>query len=435
MEQAIDLGLSVQLQLIILVFSLLVVAFFSSSEASLISVNKIRMQHLVEQGNQAAKAVLQVVEKHEKFFATILLTENAFIILASSVGTAFAISLLGGGASSVLVATVAMTLLVVIFGEITPKSLAARASERWSLLVARPIGAIMAIETPVIFIFTLLPRLILKLLGGSGWLVTPLVTEGELRMLIDIARDEGTVEQEEAQMLESVFRFGDRQVKEMMTPRTEVVFVERGVTLKQFLDIYALTPHTRFPVYKEDPDNVVGILSGKDVLKAISSKAISEDAPLTDLTRDAYFIPETKRVAELFDELRQSGNQMAVSIDEYGGIAGLVTLKSLLEEVVGRVGEEGESPEEEYQAIGKNTFQVDGGMDIDQVKEELKIDVPEGDFDTMAGFVLDVLGHIPDEGEQLEYGDLKIEVTEMRDLKIETVKVTKKPAPTEVVGG
>ena len=126
---------------------------------------------------------------------------------------------------------------------------------------------------------------------------------------------------------------------------------------------------------------------------------------------------------------------MAVSIDEYGGIAGLVTLKSLLEEVVGRVGEEGESPEEEYQAIGKNTFQVDGGMDIDQVKEELKIDVPEGDFDTMAGFVLDVLGHIPDEGEQLEYGDLKIEVTEMRDLKIETVKVTKKPAPTEVVGG
>ena len=435
MEQAIDLGLSVQLQLIILVFSLLVVAFFSSSEASLISVNKIRMQHLVEQGNQAAKAVLQVVEKHEKFFATILLTENAFIILASSVGTAFAISLLGGGASSVLVATVAMTLLVVIFGEITPKSLAARASERWSLLVARPIGAIMAIETPVIFIFTLLPRLILKLLGGSGWLVTPLVTEEELRMLIDIARDEGTVEQEEAQMLESVFRFGDRQVKEMMTPRTEVVFVERGVTLKQFLDIYALTPHTRFPVYKEDPDNVVGILSGKDVLKAISSKAISEDAPLTDLTRDAYFIPETKRVAELFDELRQSGNQMAVSIDEYGGIAGLVTLKSLLEEVVGRVGEEGESPEEEYQAIGKNTFQVDGGMDIDQVKEELKIDVPEGDFDTMAGFVLDVLGHIPDEGEQLEYGDLKIEVTEMRDLKIETVKVTKKPAPTEVVGG
>ena len=161
MEQAIDLGISVQLQLIILVFSLLAVAFLSSSEASLISVNKIRMQHLVEQGNQAAKAVLRVVEKHEKFFATILLTENAFIILASSVGTAFAISLLGGGASSVLVATVAMTLLVVIFGEITPKSLAARASERWSLLVARPVQAIMAIETPVIFIFTLLKELLI----------------------------------------------------------------------------------------------------------------------------------------------------------------------------------------------------------------------------------------------------------------------------------
>ena len=172
---------------------MLVVAFFSSSEASLISVNKFRIRHLVEGGNAAAGAVLRVVERHEKFFATILLTENAFIILATSVGTAFTISLLGSSPYSVVVATVAMTLLVVIFGEITPKSLAARVSESWSMTVGRPVEVIMALETPVIFIFTLFPRLILRLIGGEGSLVTPSVTEGELRMLIDIARSEGMV--------------------------------------------------------------------------------------------------------------------------------------------------------------------------------------------------------------------------------------------------
>lgn len=189
MEPTLDLGFGTTLQLVLLVFSLLAVAFFSSSEAGLISVNKVRMRHLAEQGNRSARAVMRIVgvEQQEKFFATILLTEDAFIILASSVGTAFTIRWLGSGGFAVLVATVAMTLLVVVFGEITPKSLAFRASERWSMVVNRPVGLIMALETPIIFVFTLLPRLILKLIGGAGKLVTPSITEGELRMLIDIA--------------------------------------------------------------------------------------------------------------------------------------------------------------------------------------------------------------------------------------------------------
>ena len=413
--------------IIVVVLSLLAVAFFSSSEASLISVNKFRVKHLAEQGNQAAAAVLRVVEHHEKFFATILLTENAFIILASSVGTAFAINVLGSGASSVIVATVAMTLLIVVFGEITPKSLAARASDRWSVVVGRPVEVIMALETPIIFVFTLFPRLILRLMGGAGRLVSPSVTEGELRMLIDMARAEGMVEHEEAEMLESVFRFGDRQVREVMTPRTEIAFVERGATLGEFLGIYAEHSHTRFPVYKESTDNIVGILSAKDILKAMTSRDITHDDSITDVIRDVYFVPETKRIAELFDESRQTGNQMAVAIDEFGGIAGLVTLKSLLEEVVGRVGEEGASPEEEYEALSENTFQVDGGMSIDEAKEELGIELPDGDFETVAGFVLEALGHIPNRGEQFEHGDLKIEVTEMRGLKVDTIMLTRVP--------
>ena len=422
---------AITLQLAILVVSLLAVAFFSSSEASLISVNKFRVQHLAEQGDRAAKTVLRVVEHHEKFFATILLTENAFIILASSIGTAFTINLLEGSPFSVIIATVAMTLLVVVFGEITPKSLAARASERWSMVVGRPVELIMTLETPIILIFSLFPRLILRLMGGAGQLVTPSVTEGELRMLIDIASSEGMVEREEAAMLESVFRFGDRQVREVMTPRTEIVFVQRGATLAEFLDTYAQNAHTRFPVYKDSMDNIVGILSAKDILGAMSSRRIALEDSVTDVIRDAYFIPETKRIAELFEQLRQSGNQVAVAIDEHGGIAGLVTLKRLLEEVVGRVGEEGKSPEDEYEVIGENTFQVEGGMSIDELNEELGIELPDGDYETIAGFVLDVLGHIPAPGEQLEHDNLKIEVTEMNGLKIEAIKLTRLPRPQD----
>jgi putative hemolysin len=410
----------------IVVLCLLVVAFFSSSEASLISVNKFRIRHLAEQGDHSARAVLRVVDEHEKFFATILLTENAFIILASSVGTALAISYIGSSAYSVLVATLLMTLLVVVFGEITPKSLAARASERWSLVVAPPVQRIMALETPILFIFTAIPRLVLRLIGGAGKLVTPSVTEGELRMLIDTARAEGMVEHEEADRLESVFRFGDRQVREVMTPRTEIVFVESGTILGEFLKTYAEHSHTRFPVYKGSMDNIVGILSTKDVLKAMSSRDIDHQEPITDVIRDAYFVPETKRIAELFDESRQTGNQMAIAIDEFGGIAGLVSLKSLLEEVVGRVGEEGISPEEEYEALGEDRFQVDGGMSIDEANEELDVRLPAGDYETVAGFVLEFLGHIPKDGEQFDYRDLSVEVTEMKDLKIETVVLTRR---------
>ena len=173
----------------------------------------------------------------------------------------------------------------------------------------------------------------------------------------------------------------------------------------------------------------MGILSAKDILNAMSSRAIGQDDAATEVIRDAYFTPETKQIDELFDELRQSGNHMAIAVDEFGGIAGLVTLKRLLEEVVGRVGEEGASPGEEYEVLGENVFQVDGGMSIDEVNEELGIKLPKGSFETIAGFVLDFLGHIPVQQEQFDYDDLRVEVTQMRGHKIEMVKLTKTPQP------
>jgi putative hemolysin len=175
-------------------------------------------------------------------------------------------------------------------------------------------------------------------------------------------------------------------------------------------------------VYRGNTDNVIGILSAKDILRAIRVKNEA-----IEVIRDAYFVPDTKPIAELFDELRQSGNQMAIAVDEFGGIAGLVTLKRLLEEVVGRVGEEGEAPKDEYETLDENVFQVDGGMSIDDVDEELGIKLPEGSYETIAGFVLDSLGHIPVEQEQFDHDGLRVEVTQMQGQKIEMIKLTKRP--------
>jgi CBS domain containing-hemolysin-like protein len=200
----------------------------------------------------------------------------------------------------------------------------------------------------------------------------------------------------------------------------------RELLSAEHLVIYAKHSHTRVPIYKETVDNVIGIISAKDVLRAISVRGIGLEEPVADVMRDAYFVPETKRAAELFGELRQSGNHLGIVVDEFGGVTGLVTLKRLLEEVVGQVGEEGAAPVVEFEAIGLNTFQVDGGMSIDEVNQELEVVLPEGDFDTIAGFTLAVLGYIPGPGEQFEYANLKFEILEMQGLKIKTLKVTKR---------
>lgn len=326
-------------QIGVLLGSILMVAFFSSSEASLISVNKFRIRHLAEQGSKPAQAVNRVVSRHENFFATILFTENAFIILASSVGTAMAISIFGDGGITVLLTTLVLTVLIVAFGEITPKALAAQAAGRWSLIVARPVEILMTLETFLIYFFTLLPKGILMLMGGKTFVQTPSVTEGELKMLIGIGRDEGMVGKEKAEMLENVFQFEDMQCREVMTPSTEVISIASDTTLRDFLTIYQRHPYTRFPVFEGDFENILGVLSVKDVVFAIASGSMSELDPVTSFPQQIYSVPETKLIGALFREMQSGGSQMSMAVDELGDISGLVTLKQLTEEIVGSWGE------------------------------------------------------------------------------------------------
>ena len=400
-------------------------AFFSSSEAAFLSLqNSPRLQHLVSTGNPAARRVAAMLEEPERLLSTILLGNNLVNILFATLITIVTLSFIDSEAIGAVVSTAAGTSILLVFGEIIPKAFAVRYSERMAFAYTRPLQAVEVMLWPVVVVLQFISKVVLP--GRSdGRGESPSITEGELRTLIDIGEAEGAFEPEEAELLENVFRFGDRRVSEVMTPRTEMVFVERGTAVGDFLRIYAEHSHTRFPVYEGETENVVGIVSAKDVLRSMSAGAGAAGGPVTDVVRDALFVPETKRVAELFDELRGSGRQMAIVVDEFGGLAGLVTLKRLLEELAGPVGEEGQAPAEEYQSIDEFTFLVDGAMSLEEANEELGLSLPGGAFETVAGFVLDGLGHIPAEGEHLESAGARLEVLSMRNLKIETLRLTK----------
>lgn len=409
-------GSNILVSLAILLISVLMVAFFSSSEASLISVSKIRIRSLAEQGNTAAQAARDLWEHHDKLFATILLTENAFIIFASSVGTTLALTLFGE--QGLLVSSVALTVLIVLFGEITPKTFAARNSERMSLLVARPITFIVKALTPVIYIFTLLANAMISVVSRGRRVQSPFVTAEEIRMLARIGEEQGTVLEMERDMVHKVFEFGQRQVREAMIPRPDIVGVEIEATFEALLETFASHSHSRFPVYSGDLDNILGFVTIKDVVVAVASESAESAKDLRGLVRPTIFVPETKQVGSLFREMRTKHMQMAVVIDEYGGTAGLVTLEELVEEIVGQLTDEWVT-ERLLVEVDEHTVQVDGLVRIDEVNTELGIALPEDDnYDTVAGFVLYQLRRIPEEGEKLSYGDVELTVEEMKGPKI-----------------
>jgi putative hemolysin len=371
-----------------------------------------------------AQRVHNMVANTERLLSTILLGNNLVNVAFTAVVTALAVKWLKEGPLAVAAATIVGTGLLLIFGEIIPKSLAVKKSEKVSFLYARPLKIVELSLYPLILFLQWLSRTTQSIFGQEQESEDG-VTEGEILSMIDLGEAEGTVEPGEAEMLENVFRFGDTQVREIMTPRTEIIVMERGTNFGNFLSIYSEHSHTRFPIYKDTNENIVGIISAKDVLRMLSTKGINENDSVTDVIRDAHFVPETKWASELFEELRHAGNQMAICLDEYGGLAGLVTLKRLTELIVGRVGEEGESPESEYENIMPNVFQIGGSMDIVEANNEMDLDLPEGEYETIAGFVLDQIGEIPNLNDEFEYKDLTFRVLEMDRFKIESLLITR----------
>lgn len=406
---------------LILVF-LLMSAFFSSSESAYLSLQKTRIAHLVSTGRPGAAKVSRMINRPERMLSTVLLGNNLVNVAFTSLVTVVIVSWLGQG-TGVIVATAVGTLALLLLGEVIPKTMAVRNSERVAFIYATPLTWVEYLLLPFVETLHRLTEAINSITGGQDARGGYLITEAEVRTLIDIGEEQGTLEPAEAEMLEKVFHFGDRQVQEIMTPRTEIIWVSQGATLQDFLKTYSSETHTRFPVYHGNFENIVGIVSVKDLLKTMADSGLGPQASVTEVMRSAIFVPETKPVAELFSELRDTGQQMAIVVDQFGGVAGLVTLKQLIEVIVGRVGEEGSPATEEFAAVGEDMYEVDAGMAIQEANEGLGLGLPEGSYLTVAGFALDRLGHIPEQGEEFYFNDLRLEITEMRNLKIETVRI------------
>jgi len=411
------------LYLVVLFICLLLSAFFSSSETAFISLERFRVQHMVETKVKGAKRVSKMLERPDRFLSTILLGNNLVNTAAAAIATILAISVWGQEVG-VIIATFGMTIVLLIFAETMPKTFANRHAERVSLLFVRPVEILSWLFSPVVVVLSWLASRLTKLVGGTP-VPRSIVSDEEIRTMITVGHKEGTVEEAEADMLHAVFDFGDSPVSEVLVPRPEVVGIEKGETLAEFLKTYSESPISRFPVYEENMDNVVGILSIKDVLMALAKGSITKEAPIDELIRPAYFTPETKRISELFTEMRDKNYRMAIVVDEYGGTAGIVSLSRLMEEIVGPVGDELAEAEKEYESINEYTFQIDGGMRIEEANEELGLELPEGDYETVAGFVLHLLGHIPKQGKQLKYKGLKMVITKMKGHKIEEILLTK----------
>ena len=410
-----------------LYFTLLIVclffsAFFSSAETAFISLQRVRIEHLLHTNVKGAKLVARLIEKPERFLSTVLLGNTFVNAAAAALATTLAVAI--WGEQGILIATIGLTVVLLIFAETTPKTIGVHYSEKMSLAYARPLQLISWLLTPFVEVLSWIASGFTRMVGGTP-VPRSIISDEEIRTMISVGHREGTVEEEEAEMLHKVFEFGDRPVREMMIPRPEVVAIEKGSKLEEFLKLYQESPLSRFPVYQENMDNVVGILSVKDVLMALASGTIDRDSLIDDLIRPAYFTPETKPIGELFTEMRDNNYRMAVVVDEYGGTAGIVSLSRLVEEIVGPVGDELAAAEKEYEAINEYTFQIDGGMRIEEANEEMGLGIPEGEYETVAGFVLHLLGHIPRQGEQMRYRGLKLVVTRMRGMKIEEVLVTK----------
>ena len=413
-------------QFIILVILLILSAFFSSAETALMTVNKIRLRSLAENGNKAANRVLTITEDSGKLLSAILIGNNIVNLSASSLATTLAIKHLGSAGAGV--ATGILTFLILIFGEISPKTLATIHAEKLSMIVSAPIGFLMKFLTPVIFIINKLAMGFLFLLGVKADDADTQITEEELLTIIDVSKEEGVIEDEEHEMINNLFDFGDAQAKEVMVPRIDMVFADVNSSYDELIRIFKDNMFTRLPVYEENTDNIIGILNMKDLLLCFDH----ENFDIRNVIRDPYFTYEHKNTAELFIEMRKSSISLAIVLDEYGATAGLITLEDLLEEIVGEIRDEYDTDEEDpIQQLSEREFLVLGSANLDDVCEQLNLNFTSDDYDTFGGYLIGLLDHLPEKNEIIiTDDDILLRVDKMDKNRIEKIYI-KKPFETE----
>lgn len=382
------------IQFLILIILICLSAFFSSAETSMTTVNKIRIQSLSEEGDARAKTLLKVIEDSGKLLSTILIGNNVVNLSASSLATTLTMQLFGNAAVSI--STGIITLLVLIFGEITPKTLASVHGEGLALAYAKPIYILMTIMTPVIFLMNHISGGVLRLLGTDPHAKSSTITEHELRTLVNVGHEEGVIKTEERQMINNVFDFDDSRAEDIMVPRIDVTFADINSTYEDLIRLFREDKHTRFPVYKDSTDNIVGIANIKDLL--LCDK---EDFSLKKILREPYFTYEYKKTSELLMEMKENSVSFAIVLDEYGATSGIITLENLVEEIVGDIHDEYEDQEEEEikEIIPGREYVAVGSARLDDLNETLHLDLSSEDYDSIGGYMIEQLDRFPEEGE------------------------------------
>ena len=391
-------------RLISLAVLLIIAAFLSAAEISLVSVNRFRIRSLSMEGNRRAEKLDKLMDHPNRFLSTILMLTLLVQVGASAIATGLALSI--GLPVATAIATGAMTFIIFIFSEMAPKTYATNHPEKVAMGVTPAVNLLSVIFFPIVRVLILVSNGVIRLFGGKTIKEGPFVTEGDIKALVSAAEEQDVIEEEEKKLIHSIFEFGDTLVREVMIPRTDMVMLEEDANLEESLEIILSSGFSRIPVYRKDFDHIVGVLYAKDLLPYL--KRGESDVRPREFLREAYFVPETKRVSELLTELRTLTIHMAIVLDEYGGTAGLVTIEDLLEEIVGEIFDEYDSALELYESLGNGRYSFDARISIDDLNELLGTELPAHEWDTLGGLMYNLMGKIPKQGEAVEFEGMRL---------------------------
>ena len=406
--------------LCVLLILLMLSAFFSSAETSLTTINKMRLRMLVEDGSKKAIVLDKVLSNSRKMLSTVLIGNNIVNIAASSIATIFTQRIFSDWFISVGVGV--LTLLIIIFGEIIPKTVANMHAESMALAYAKPIHILMILLTPIIFILNLFSTFILKIFRVKVNLNSKSITEDELRTIMDVSQEEGIIESEELDIINNVFDFGTTCAKDIMIPKVDITMVPIDITYDELLNIVKEDKFTRMPVYKENTDNVVGIINIKDL---IINKIDADNFDIKELMRDPHFTYAPKELNDLLIEMRGNDAGMCIVLDEYGQAEGLITLEDIIEEIIGEIRDEFDEAEEHVvRKIRDNQYIVEGSINLDDFNEQLETDIDSENYESLGGLIIEHLERLPKKGDSVTIDNCKLTVIKMDDKRIESVKVT-----------
>lgn len=417
------------LQIIVIVILLMLSAFFSSSETALTTVSRIKLRSLADEGNRRAKKVLKITGNPSKLLSAILVGNNIVNISASALTTTFCTSVFGS--KYIGIATGALTFLVLIFGEISPKTLATQYALQLSMVVAYPISWLMTILTPVIFLLNIITSGIFRLFHVDPSARKASITEAELRTIVNVSHEEGVIEPEEKFMISNVVDFGDALSKDIMIPRADVIVADVNSTYEELVDIFKSETYTRIPIYEDSKENIIGILNIKDLFFYRELLDIRY-FDLRSILRKPLFVYEYQKTSQIFAEMKTSADSMAIVLDEYGQASGIITMEDLVEEIVGDIRDEYDENENDLiRDLGNHTYDIDASIKLDDLNDKLHTDFQSEDYDSLAGYIIELLDKIPTAGEEANCEGAHFKVTEVHRNRIERVTLTLLPKETE----